>query len=240
MKEFLKKRYNILIPVFLLIVLLIAVILYGREYKTNRYANVEDTLVYQYFSGIKFEYTASVGRNRKSVILSYEPKDEVINLDSTPIYVKDQDLVIFPKEMMIYFLFNNRGYLVSPLAEVYMENDLYYLNLKNVNKIFEHTFYYDGKDLYFFTDNVTLEVGDKKIELSPMSYVNCSYLNLLEYYDKESDTYGKINLGNERVRVTNEYMTIDVGVDKVVYNDGFALLSSNFGKLPKIADRVDE
>ena len=38
MKEFVKKNYNILIPVFLILVILIAVILYVREYKNNRYA----------------------------------------------------------------------------------------------------------------------------------------------------------------------------------------------------------
>lgn len=33
-------------------------------------------------------------------------------------------------------------------------------------------FLYDGKDLYFFLDEVTLIVGDKEIILSPMSYVS--------------------------------------------------------------------
>ena len=38
MKEFIKKYYSILIPAFLVIVILIAVILYAMEYKNNRYA----------------------------------------------------------------------------------------------------------------------------------------------------------------------------------------------------------
>ena len=71
MKEFIKKYYSILIPAFLVIVILIAVILYAMEYKNNRYAIVTDTKVYQYFSGNKMEYTAKVGRNRKKVILNF-------------------------------------------------------------------------------------------------------------------------------------------------------------------------
>ena len=39
MKEFIKKYYSILIPAFLVIVILIAVILYAMEYKNNRYCS---------------------------------------------------------------------------------------------------------------------------------------------------------------------------------------------------------
>ena len=38
MKQFIKEKYNILIPVFLGVVILIALFLYGREYLNNRYA----------------------------------------------------------------------------------------------------------------------------------------------------------------------------------------------------------
>lgn len=88
MKQFIKEKYNILIPVFLIIVILIAVFLYAREYKNNRYAKTEEVDVYQYFSGLKLEYKAKISRNKKNVILKYEPKDEVVNLSSIPIYIK--------------------------------------------------------------------------------------------------------------------------------------------------------
>ena len=125
MLDFIKKRYNILIPVFLIIVLSVALILYNREYKNNRYAKTEDSEVYQYFSGVKMEYTASISRNKKDVILEYTPKDYVVNLDSIPIYIKDKDRVIFPKEMSIVLPLNNREYQVNALAEIYKENNLY-------------------------------------------------------------------------------------------------------------------
>ena len=91
MKKFIKEKYNILIPVFLIIVILIAVFLYTREYKNNRYAKTEEVDVYQYFSGLKLEYKAKISRNKKNVILKYEPKDEVVNLSSIPIYIKGKD-----------------------------------------------------------------------------------------------------------------------------------------------------
>lgn len=49
MKEFIKNKYNVLIPIFLLIVLLIALLLYTKEYKNNRYAEIKEVEVYQYF-----------------------------------------------------------------------------------------------------------------------------------------------------------------------------------------------
>lgn len=235
MKEFIKQKYNILIPIFLVVVISVALILYGREYKNNRYAETKEEEVYQYFSGNKLEYNAAISRNRKKVILNYSAVTNTVNLDSTPVYLKNKESVIFPKEMMIFFPLNNKSYQVNALAEVYKEHDLYYLNQKDINKTFDHIFYYDGKDLYFFTDTVTIEVDGKSITLSPMSYLNCSYQNLLEYYDKDSDTYEKISLTNETVLVKNDYMTIDVTLDKVVYKDGFNLLTSDFSSLSKIS-----
>ena len=125
MKKFIKEKYNILIPVFLIIVILIAVFLYTREYKNNRYAKTEEVDVYQYFSGLKLEYKAKISRNKKNVILKYEPKDEVVNLSSIPIYIKGKDNVIFPKAMSIIFPIKDEVYSISSLAEVYKKNNLY-------------------------------------------------------------------------------------------------------------------
>lgn len=236
MKEFIKNKYNIIIPVFLLIVLVIALLLYTKEYKNNRYAEVSETLVYQYFSGVKMEYTAKISRNKKNVILEYENSEFAVSLDSTPVYVSDSDSVIFPKEMSIIFPLYDRQYQVNALAEVYKENDLYYLNIRNLNKTYDHIFYFDGNNLYFFVDKTTLTIGDREIELSPMSYVSCSYLNMVEYYDRDSDTFETIEIGSEKVTVSNDYMTIDVASDKVIYKDSFTLLTKDFSSLSKVTD----
>ena len=236
MKEFIKNKYNILIPIFLLIVLLIAVFLYSREYKNNRYAEVKEVDVYQYFSGVKMEYVAKISRNRKNVVLEYENKDFAVSLDSTPVYIKDKDNVIFPKEMSIVFPLKNREYQVNALSELYKENDLYYLNIRNLNKTYDNVFLFDGNNLYFFIDAVTLTIGKKKIELSPMSYVSASYRNFVEYYDYDSDTFKTINIKNEEVVVSNDYMKINVAYDEVVYKDSFMLLTKDFCYLTKITD----
>lgn len=150
MKQFIKEKYNILIPVFLGVVILIALFLYGREYRNNRYAYEKEQDVYQYFSKNKIEYKATISRNRKDVVLDIKSKDFNVSLDSTPIYIKDSDKVIFPKEMSAVFPIKDRQYAVNALTEIYKKNDLYYLNQKGINKSFDYMFLYDGKDLYFF------------------------------------------------------------------------------------------
>ena len=236
MIEFIKKRYNILIPIFLIIVIAVAVILYTREYKNNRYAQKKDVEVYQYFSGNKIEYTTSISRNKKNNILALEPADSVVNLDSTPIYIKDKANVIFPKEMAYIFPLDNKQYMVPALSEIYYQNNLYYLNIRSLNKTFKHGFLFDGKDLYFFLDNVSVVVGDKEVNLSPMSYLTCIHNNLLEYYNKEKDEYGKIDVVNSAI-VKNDYMEVNVNSDRVNYkNDNFLLLTDDFSLLPKITE----
>lgn len=240
MKEFIKSKYSILIPTFLVIVLLIALILYINEYKENRYANMSSEEVYQYFSGIKLEYKANIGRNRKKVVLKYEPSSEVVNLDNVPIYLNGKDRVIFPKEMSLFMVLNDKQYQVSSLSEIYKKNDLYYLRYKNVNNVFDYSFLYDGGNLYFFLDEVSVNINDREIvKLSPLSYINCSYQNFLEYYDKEKDEFKSIDLKNsDIVTVTNDYMTVDVTMDKVVYKNGFTILNNDFSTLIKLVDTL--
>ena len=108
------------------------------------------------------------------------------------------------------------------------------------DKSFDHMFLYDGKDLYFFLDEVTLIVGNKEITLSPMSYVSCSYLNMVEYYDYSNDKYVTIELGNENVYVKNDYMNIDVSLDKVIYKDSFNLIGGKLSNYKKITDMEEK
>lgn len=241
MKEFIKDKYSVLIPIFLGVVILITLFLYGREYKNNRYAYESEVEVYQYFSTNKIEYTAKISRNRSNVILDIESDEFNVSLDSTPMYIKDSDKVIFPKEMSVFFPIKDRQYLVNSLTELYKENDLYYLNQKGINKTFDYMFLYDGKDLYFFIDSVKVLIGDREINLSPMSYVDCSYLNFISIYDRESDTYEIIELDNtmRSILVSNDYMTIDVANDKVIYKDDFTLLINDFSTLAKLVDNIN-
>ena len=78
MKQFIKEKYNILIPVFLGVVILIALFLYGREYRNNRYAYEKEQDVYQYFSKNKIEYKATTLNISVAPVLRYQEVTEKI------------------------------------------------------------------------------------------------------------------------------------------------------------------
>ena len=188
----------------------------------------------QHLVEAKEEAFKKMNMKEEDLIIRICDKSEKENPDMCVIEVYQKDELTQKIKDFLMDIISDMG--VNCNIETKTRNDLYYLNQKDINKTFDHIFYYDGKDLYFFVDNVTIEVGDKTINLSPMSYLNCSYQNLLEYYDKDSDTYEKISLENEKVLVKTDYMTIDVTLDKVIYKDSFTLLTSDFSTLSKISD----
>ena len=76
--NFMKQRYKIFIPVMVVFVLLITMYFLYREYKYDNYRNKEEVAVYQYFGGMKNEYTAIVTSNLKGVIVDVSAKDKKI------------------------------------------------------------------------------------------------------------------------------------------------------------------
>ena len=94
-----------------------------------------------------------------------------------------------------------------------------------------HYFLYDGKDLYFFIEKVTLKVNNDSVELSPYSYVIARYNNYISYYDKASDTYKTIDVGNSGITVENEFYKILVDKDIIDYNGENVILASDFSNL---------
>ena len=101
--EYCKKNYKILIPIMAVIVLVVALIFLYREYRYDNYRNKKEVSVFQYFGGIRSEYTAIITYNLKDSIVDINPKEIKVEYDGTPIYYLDEDKVIFPKEMSIVF-----------------------------------------------------------------------------------------------------------------------------------------
>ena len=56
--DFIKDKYKIFIPIVVVIVLLIVVGYFYKEYNYNNYKNKKDVEVYQYFGGLRHDYTA--------------------------------------------------------------------------------------------------------------------------------------------------------------------------------------
>ena len=86
LKKFFHEKYKILIPIMVVFVLLITLYFLYREYKYDNYRDKRETEVYQYFGGIRTDYTAIITYNLKESIVDINPKDKKIEYDGTPIY----------------------------------------------------------------------------------------------------------------------------------------------------------
>ena len=209
---FLKKRYKILIPVMVIFVLLISMYFLYKEYRYDYYRNKETVSVYQYFGGNIYEYDAIITYNLKKVIVDVTSTKTQINYDSTPIYFKDKDKVIFPKEMTIAF----------PLragSQYKLYNFSVYEQINNENFIttgadkdkYEKFFLFDGKGTYFFPEPVTLKInGTEYTNLGRMTYIKIVGGNTMTYYDKENDKTEFLEVVGKKITVSSENINVDL------------------------------
>ena len=94
---------------------------------------------------------------------------------------------------------------------------------------------YDGDDLYFFIDEVTLYVGGEEYtKFSGMSYVSLVGDTLI-YYDKDSDKSEAIDINsNDNVNIENKFISIDMRSNKLGKSE---LLSNNLDGLSKLKNK---
>lgn len=213
-KVFVDKNMKIIIPSIVLIVLLIVVFIYFKVYQYNNYRDKKDYKFYQYFNELKIEYDATVSFNKDKVIKAFVPKEYKVNYGSRPIYYVSEDInnVILPSDMMIILpLKREMLYKTPEFTYVEKVNSIQYLTFEDYHKNIDHYVLYDGDDLYFFSDSVTLTINGEEITLSPLSYV-IDTPDEFSYYDYETDTYKTYTNYNEIV-LSNDYYTINVSDD---------------------------
>lgn len=210
--NFCKEKYKILIPVMVVIVLLITIFFLYKEYNYENSKQKEEVNVYQYYGGIKTEYTAVVTYNLKDAIVGLDAKDKKIEYDSKPVYYMDSKKVLFPNEMTAVFPLKDSGqYRLYKYATYYKEDELHYIknnvDLDNVS----HFFLYDGKDMFFFPEEVVLNINGKEYKkLGEMSYVTVVGGLTLIYYDTTTETSEVIELDNDVVTVTNDIINLNI------------------------------
>lgn len=210
--NFCKENYKVLIPVMVGIVLLITLFFLYREYKYDNTRNKKEIEVFQYFGGMKSEYTAIVTYNLKNSIVDIEAKDKKIEYDSIPVYFKDDDMVMFPREMTIVFpLRDGSQFKLYRYATYYKEDNLHYVKNNIDVGNYNYFFLYDGKDVFFFPDEVTLKLNDKEYKkLGAKSYVSVVGGLTLIYYDTTTDTSEVIELDGKTVTVVNDNIDVNI------------------------------
>ena len=220
--NYFKQKYKIFIPVMVVLVLLVTVYFLYREYRYDNYKNKEEVSVYQYFGGIKNEYTAIITSNLKGVIVDISPKDKKIEYSSIPIYYSDKDIVVFPEEMNIVFPLKNASQYKLYKYSIYERIDNSHLITNGIDSgYFSYFFLFDGDGLYFFPDEVTLNIDGKEYKkLSPMSYVSYVGGYTVKYYDKESDTSELLEIYGKKITISSERINININESYfMVFND---------------------
>ena len=235
--NFIKKNYKLAIPVILMFVLFLSFIIYYFISKTTIFNSVEKVKVYQFFTSDKTEYDLEISKNRKGVISDLYPVSISVVYDSTPIFESDnKNVVIFPKRMSVVApVMNCSEYLADEFSYIEFENKRYNLVTNGFNSALGHYFLYDGANLYFFIENVTLIIGDKRIELSPYSYIVANNKKI-SYYNREKDEFVVINDDSYGSYIYNDYYKVYVVGDYIDMASEKVLLTTDLDTLMKIKE----
>jgi len=210
--NFCKEKYKILIPIMVVIVLFVTIFFLYREYKYDNTRNKEEVSVYQYFGGVRVDYTSIITYNLRNSIVNIEPKDKVIESNTVPIYYSDNSKIIFPVEMNIVFpLRNGSQYKLYKYATYYNEDTVHFIKNNIDLGNYSDFFLYDGKDVYFFPEETVLKINNKDYkELGAMSYVSVVGGYTLIYYDTATNTSEAIELEGDIVTVVGNNINVNL------------------------------
>ena len=237
--KYIKENYKLMIPIVLMIVLFLAFIIYYKVSISNTYTKDTEGKFYQYFYDKKYEYTGVVTTNKRDEVVDFKTSDYEINFDSTPIYYQDKNKVILPSNMSVVMpTLSCAEYLSKGFSTITFKDEVYNLVTNKYNNKLNHYFLYDGKDLYFFIENVTLKYNSEEVTLSPFSYVIAKSGKYISYYDKKNDIFKTIELDSDEIMVSNDYYKINVMKDMLDYQGTNVVLTSGIDNLNTI-DKKD-
>lgn len=239
--SFFKKKYRVLIPIMVIIVLSVTIFFLYREYQFDNTRNKVETPVFQYFSGVRVDYTAIVTYNLKDSIVEVEAKNKTIENNTVPIYYDDLSNIIFPVEMTIVFpLRNGSQFKLYKYATYYNEDDVHFIKNNTDLGNYSNFFLYDGKGVFFFPEETTLKINDKEhVKLGAMSYVNIVGGYTLIYYDVATDTTEVIELDGDIVTAVGENINVNVS-EKYFYSFSSKILLHGPNNLNPVFKTIDK
>lgn len=235
-----KKNKNtktyIIVCILAVICAIIAFFVIRYFYKSTKTISFDDYEVYQYFSGVKYNYTGTATFEDK-ILTGMTDKGKKVEIDDTPIYYQSIDNeCIIPITMGLFFL-NERGinyrinYFSKLETEISNGDELSFIDYNNKKMYISESFLYNGKDMYVFPYSATIKVEGKEYQISPLSYVIVNYKDSVEIYDKVKDEYFYIDGIKEDVMATIKGIRVNLSTDMIVYESGERLLIKNVNKL---------
>lgn len=216
---------------FLILILLVAIICIWKYISKLNTEEIENHKFYQYIAGRKISYEGALKITSKGEISELTCTDKNIQLDSTPLYYEDTDnKVLFPENMeLVIPTLNGQVYKINRFSNIYMNQEVIYLEYRDKIKELPESFVFDGANLYFFLDNAILTIDNKEYEITPLSYI-VAYSQSIEIYNKEKDKYQIIETDSYGIVETDDY-SINVSLDTIKYGEKEQLLLKRFEDL---------
>ncbi len=226
----LNKKNSAILALILLIIITALFVKFTK--KVDEYT-IEDHKLYQFLSGIRVDYEGKIKINKtKNKVTKINFKDIEINLDSTPIFFKDEEKALFPQTMSVIKPREGTQFKVNYYSTIYKDLDHYTIEDGKTKSIISGSIIYDGNDLYFLTENANVVFGNENIELSPMSYIIVDTFNkVVEIYDSKEDDCKVYENNEEIVKIKNEEYELNATYDTLYYNNTSIILMKNLEKL---------
>lgn len=139
--------------------------------KSLKEISFNDEELYTYIGTEKIEINGRFILDYDNKISKVELSDKSLLLDSTPLYFKQQQQLILPKNMLNVNYNTGNQTKVPYYTNIKYENSGYYYILNNKKNKVLNSFLYDGKDLYLFLDETEIKNGTTIVTIPAMSYV---------------------------------------------------------------------
>ena len=232
MKEKKENIKEILIRIALILVIAIIIIAsfgYIRQLNTK---NVISSEFYQYIGEVKQEYVGEIELSKEGEITTLRAVNIDLEMDSTPVYYKNENKTIFPEDMEIIFPMKSVAtYKIPRFSSVLKEMDSTYAEINNKKISIQNAFLFDGGNLYMFIEQTTINIDNEEYKISPFSYVIVDYNEETQIYDKEKDEIKTLDTNGKQVTATNGDYKLDLNTDSITIQEKEQLLPIKIEKL---------
>lgn len=234
--EFLKSKFGKIILTLFIFLVLIIVVLLVISLKNKITTKIIKEAVYQINNEERTEFDSAITIDSKeNTITEIKKGNKKINLDSNPIYYKNEDKVIFPTNMAVIFPKSNVSqYKINYFSTVEKEGKTVYIRGNKLNYPIQNAFIYDGDNLYFFIEETNVLINDINYTLSPLSYVILNYDNNIQMYDYDKDEITMLEISGSNVTASTDNYKINMSIDAVDYDGGSRLLLKQFDYLKNL------
>ena len=230
-----KLKSFLLASVVLVSFVIILVICIKQNEDMNQF-KVESVSLYTWFNKEMLSYDdATLTFDRSGTVTKLTVGNESYEAENMPYFYKDKREVLFPYDMNIVQPKLDIGGRQSRLPSLAIIDGTYaypIVEFADFNETIGDAFLYDGNDLYFFINPVTLYKNGEAIELPEFSFVTYNFNKELYVYRYGSDA--EYYEGVEELKAEAQDYRVDLVAGVLTSGDKSQLLVKRIGDLETI------